>query len=276
MKSQWIAAKDRTRLHLRVDGEGPALLMLPGGGFSSDIFEHQIKAFAPHFQVLALSMRGHGESDRSPKGMTMIQLAEDLHDVLEALNLSELDILAHSLGCSVVYQYIDLYGTSPFSKLILVDESPVPTINPAWSEEERLQYGATYDPSEISHLIKQMTPQDFPKLKKEMVSAMTTSNASQKNRQFIENCLSIKPEDAAILYRDNLSHDWRRIAPNIDKPTLLIGGRASITPWQSQEWLHEQIKGSQLQIFEENEGGSHFMFVENPSLFHRIAVDFLS
>jgi len=33
-------------------------------------------------------------------------------------------------------------------------------------------------------------------------------------------------------------------------------------PWKSQEWIHRQIKGSQFEVFEEAEGGQHFMFIE--------------
>jgi hypothetical protein len=29
-------------------------------------------------------------------------------------------------------------------------------------------------------------------------------------------------------------------------------------------WVASQVKGSRLEVFEENEGGSYFMFMENP------------
>ena len=39
-------------------------------------------------------------------------------------------------------------------------------------------------------------------------------------------------------------------------------------------WVAEQIKGARLEVFEENEGGAHFMFMENPQKFNQIAKDF--
>jgi non-heme chloroperoxidase len=46
-------------------------------------------------------------------------------------------------------------------------------------------------------------------------------------------------------------------------------------PWKSQEWIHRQIKGSQFEIFEESEGGQHFMFIENPEKFNRLVMEYL-
>ena len=56
---------------------------------------------------------------------------------------------------------------------------------------------------------------------------------------------------------------------------LVIGGRASFVSWQSQVWIHERIKGSRLELFEAEEGGQHFMFMENPGRFNALVRDFL-
>ena len=58
-------------------------------------------------------------------------------------------------------------------------------------------------------------------------------------------------------------------------PTLVIGGRVSVVSWQSQAWIHEQIAGARLEIFEEHEGGQHFMFIENPAKFNQLVGDFI-
>jgi pimeloyl-ACP methyl ester carboxylesterase len=52
-------------------------------------------------------------------------------------------------------------------------------------------------------------------------------------------------------------------------------GRASVIPWKSQEWIHRQIEGSQFEVFEEAEGGRHFMFIENPEKFSRLIMKYL-
>ena len=55
----------------------------------------------------------------------------------------------------------------------------------------------------------------------------------------------------------------------------MVGGRVSVVPWKSQVWIQKQVRGSRIEIFEENEGGNHFMFMENPDKFNRIVRDFM-
>jgi len=45
--------------------------------------------------------------------------------------------------------------------------------------------------------------------------------------------------------------------------------------WKSQQWVGSQIPGSRVEIFEESEGGNHFMFMENPEKFNRIVKEFI-
>jgi pimeloyl-ACP methyl ester carboxylesterase len=63
--------------------------------------------------------------------------------------------------------------------------------------------------------------------------------------------------------------------PRINVPTLYIGGRVSLVPWKSVAWAAAQTPGARVEIFEEAEGGQHFMFVENPAKFNRILADFM-
>jgi non-heme chloroperoxidase len=65
------------------------------------------------------------------------------------------------------------------------------------------------------------------------------------------------------------------VLPRITLPTLVVGGQASIFPWRSQAWIHEQIPGSRLEVFAEAESGSHFMFIENPAKFNRLVAEFI-
>jgi len=82
-------------------------------------------------------------------------------------------------------------------------------------------------------------------------------------------------KDAATLFLNHGCQDWRDIIPRITLPTLVIAGRGSPAPWKSIAWTANQIPGAQLEIFEENEGGSHFMFVENATKFNQIVSTFV-
>jgi pimeloyl-ACP methyl ester carboxylesterase len=51
--------------------------------------------------VVAYDHRGHGQSDHPPYGYRMARLAADTHEVIEALGLSDITVVAHSMGCGV-------------------------------------------------------------------------------------------------------------------------------------------------------------------------------
>jgi pimeloyl-ACP methyl ester carboxylesterase len=55
---------------------------------------------------------------------------------------------------------------------------------------------------------------------------------------------------------------------------LWLWAATSLVPWKSQIWIGKQIKGAKTEIFEENEGGAHFMFMENPEKFNRLVNEF--
>ncbi|HEX7813313.1 MAG TPA: alpha/beta hydrolase [Burkholderiales bacterium] len=80
---------------------------------------------------------------------------------------------------------------------------------------------------------------------------------------------------AAKLLADHCVQDWRDTIPRISVPTLIYGGTASFFTPASQQWIQSQIPGSRIEIFTSEEGGSHFMFMENPAKFNRILAEFL-
>jgi pimeloyl-ACP methyl ester carboxylesterase len=90
-------------------------------------------------------MRGHGDSEKVDHGYRIPRLARDVYDLLQGLGLTDVTLLGHSMGCSVIWCYLDLYQQERIKKLILVDQAPFVTSNPAWSDEERKCAGSLFD-----------------------------------------------------------------------------------------------------------------------------------
>jgi len=106
---------------------------------------------------------------------------------------------------------------------------------------------------------------------------MVTPAMSKEQFEWIVECNQRLPRAiAATLLYNHLHMDWRDKIVRIRQPTLIIGGRKSMIPWRSQVWINQSIPDSELEIFEEAEGGGHFMFIENPEKFNRRVLQFLS
>ena len=81
---------------------------------------------------------------------------------------------------------------------------------------------------------------------------LLVKDEEEKDR-IIDSFLTLPLQHSSTLFYNHCSQDWRDVIPRINIPTLVVGGRVSLIPWKSQEWIHSQIAGSRLEIFEEEE-----------------------
>ena len=153
-----IAANDGVRLHFIQQGSGAPLVMIPGWSQTAAQFEGQMAGLAARRRVIAIDMRGHGESDKPEHGYRIQRLAMDLRNAIEALGLERVSLLGHSMGCSVIWCYLDLFGWGGLERLVLVDQMPCITARPGWSEQERRDAGAIFDGAGLYETIDKPSP----------------------------------------------------------------------------------------------------------------------
>jgi pimeloyl-ACP methyl ester carboxylesterase len=87
------------RLHyLDWGGRGDTLLLLTGMGNSAHIYDDLAPQFTDRFRVLALTRRGHGQSDKPRTGYDTETLVEDIAQFLDALKIERAHLAGHSLA----------------------------------------------------------------------------------------------------------------------------------------------------------------------------------
>ena len=259
-------------------GAGKPLVMLPGWSQSAAEFKYQVGPLAKNRHVIALDMRGNGESDKPKSGYRISRLAADLREVLIALDLHDVDLLGHSMGCSVSWCYLDLFGAERLSRLILVDEAAAVTGNPSWPQAEREALDCLFpSPLDLAAQYHKVLSATNVEATADLLAGMFTAGVAREDLLWIaaEN-LKLPRVHAANLVYHHAIIDWRDVIPAIRLPTLVVGGHASIFPAHTQEWIAEQIPGAECVIFDAGEGGSHFMFYENPAKFNAVVNAFLT
>jgi non-heme chloroperoxidase len=271
-----VQTSDGVRLNCLEAGRGRPLVMVPGWSQTAAQFRRQIDGLADRYRVIAIDMRGHGDSAKPEHGYRIQRLAKDLWDVLRALDLQDVTLLGHSMGCSVLWCYADLFGTERIGRFVFCDEPPMLTSNPAWSAQELEDAGAIFSPEAVTQTMNALAGPDGVATTSGFVSGMVTKAMPPETLAWmIEENLKLPRRHAATLLYNHCHQDWRDVMARIDVPTLFVGGRVSLVPWKSVAWAASQVKGSRLEIFEESEGGQHFMFEENPAKFNRIVADFI-
>jgi non-heme chloroperoxidase len=276
IKEGFFTTSDGVRLHYLEAGSGKPLIMIPGWSQTAAQFKHQLEGLSDRYRVIAIDMRGHGESSKPSYGYRIHRLSADVHEFLVANSLADVALAGHSMGCSVIWGYWELYGSERLSKLILIDQMPMITANPLWSEQEKIDAGAILDKDSLYSVTNSLAGPDGIKTTEGFIGGMFTKQYPREEVAWVvQQNLKMPRAYAARLLYDHSTNDWRDVIPRIDIPTLVVGGKASLVGWRSQVWVGSQIRGARVEIFEEAEGGNHFTFMENPEKFNRIVKEFM-
>src|SRR2546430_16249726 len=71
------------------DGRGMPIVFVHAFPLGKVMWESQVKGLSKQFRVIAVDLRGHGESDAPIWRYTMEQLADDLNSLLDHLSLTQ-------------------------------------------------------------------------------------------------------------------------------------------------------------------------------------------
>ncbi len=271
-----VTTSDGVRLNVLEAGRGKPLVMVPGWSQTAAQWRRQLEGLSDRYRVIAIDMRGHGDSDKPAHGYKIQRLAKDVHDALRALDLHDVTIMGHSMGCSVLWCYFDLWGAERISKFVFCDEPPMLTSNPAWSAQEAEDAGAVFNAEAVTQTANALAGPDGVATTNGFIAGMVTKACPPDTLAWMiqENLKFPRGHSATLIY-NHCHQDWRDVIPRVNVPTLFVGGKASLVPWKSVVWSASQVKGARCEIFEEAEGGAHFMFEENPAKFNRILAEFI-
>jgi pimeloyl-ACP methyl ester carboxylesterase len=122
---------DGARIHVRVGGQGPAVVLLHGFGDTGDMWAPLAADLARDHVVVVPDLRGMGLSSHPDGGYDKRTQAADIRSVLTQLGLDRAAIVGHDIGTMVAYAYAARYPDQT-AKLVVMD-APVPGI-PPWDE----------------------------------------------------------------------------------------------------------------------------------------------
>lgn len=256
----------------------PTLVLIPGWAQTAAQWQKQIYHFSKTYNVIAYDHRGQGESDKPNFGYRVARLAADLSNLVLQLDLKDMTLIGHSMGCSVIWAYWSIFAESRkrISKLVLVDQSSCMTADSSWSEEEVTALAAGFKVGMAQEIAGALRGPDALSMITGLLRSFFTSSVSEEDVQYtVQQNQKMSFDNAATLLIEHASNDWRDVLPTINKPTLVIGAASSIFGSEGISYVAERIPGAELRIFSVEEKGNHFMFWENPVLFNNVVEKFL-
>lgn len=276
-KTGTITTNDNIKIAYQETGSGQAILLVHGWEQSGELWKHQLEGLSHLGRVIAIDQRGHGKSDKPEHGYKVHRLAADVADVIRELKLDDVVLIGHSMGFQVVLAYLELFGSDRIARIVLVDEPIFMTKDPSWSDEVMAETGAIFDQEATLGAINGLAaPESNEAVVRGFIDMLTTPGIPADVKEWIvQQNLLMKGTHAASLFYNHAHQDWRAQLPQVKVPTLIIGAEGSIVPISCLEWAAKQIPDATLSVFGADEGGSHFMFIENPTKFNALIEGFV-
>ncbi|MEJ2597897.1 MAG: alpha/beta hydrolase [Anaerolineales bacterium] len=243
---------------------GPAqadtLLFVHGLGPNLHQFEPQERYFSQHFQVLLVSLRGHGGSSvpdhPTEKDFTVGQLAGDVKALLAELDIRQAHFIGNSLGGLIGYRLLETEA-----KLL----SSLTT------------FGTTaelHTSSAMVWFLTSLTRTLGPSILGKLAGVSTKDKAVARQ---ISAMFAAANKNAIWMTQKNISdYDYTPVLQDRNLPMLLVRS-------QQDAEINAQLD-STLDVLQQNpnfqlrelEGVGHFVNMENPQAFNWVLSDFLT
>lgn len=250
-------------------GQGKPLVFIPGWSSNGAEYINILYLLSKQYHMYVLDPRNQGLSQRVDYGNRIARFAVDLKEFADHLGLKSADYCGHSMGASVLWSYIDLFGTKGIRKVIFIDEPISITARPEWSAQERRDFGALVPTPEtlVALLSGGVPPPNTANDDKPIIAFGPDTpyfvNSQSFAREFIKN-------DPAFMIKvmyDHAANDWHDvIRRKINVPTAIFSGEFSGN-LPSQRWMHTAIPNSILFVYSKEEKGDHVLMFKNPVKF---------
>lgn len=258
-------ASDGQVLHVKVAGQGSAIVFLHAWAANHRDWLSVANALAGEYRCYCWDARGHGGHSMTVNGSCDVgRMAEDLKDLLQQFGLVKPMLLGHSMGALTLWEYIRRYGCDHIGKLCFVDQSPKLVTDPDW------HYGiySDFDENRSRELITRME-QDFVEAVVRLVAEGNNSRARegytnnspgfQRIRAYIG---TLDPAPLISIWKSLCTADYRDVLPTINVPTLLIHGDEShFYSLELARYVRDHIPNAELRVYQ---GSDH-----SPQLWQR-------
>lgn len=262
---------------LEWSSEGTALLFIHGFSNEAHIWDEFAAGLAPYYRVLAMDLRGHGDSDWHPQGN--YEYSEHVNDVLSLLDhlgIERVVIVAHSLGGRVAMLLAE-QAAARVAGLVIVDSAP--EIDRRGAVRISMDTAQNTDPSfERVSDYETMLAHAYPAATPKAIASMARHGLKQRDdgRYVLKMDTALRrfvggdgegpdAETLATMEAERSAAMWKGLEA-LECPALVVRGAASdiVSPETADRMADEVLKRGKLAVVAQ---AGHSVMTDNPEGF---------
>jgi len=219
-RASFIERTDGTALFYRDWGAGKPIVFVASAGLNSAMWAYQmVPLVQAGYRCVAFDRRGHGRSSDPGRGYDFDTLADDLAAVIDTLDLRNVTLVGHSMGCGEIVRYLTRHGSGRVARVALLAPTTPFLLKTADNPNgiERTSF----------EKLRATWLRDYPRWLAENARPFVMPETSEQIVQWAVDMMSQTSMQAVIECNVAVTEtDFRSELPKIDRPVLIVQGTA--------------------------------------------------
>ena len=254
---------DGRKLYYVDEGEGQTFVFVHGWAGDSDVYIPICDALKDRYRCIRFDLWGHRRSGGHPqKSPELKDLARDLNDLMEALNVKKPILAGWSMGALTVLEYARRFGERKLKGIVLVDMAPCLLNDADWKlgaqggelTKERFEAALPEYQAHFSEFLKGF----FRRAKPSLPEASILQIVRDKTEHYDTRAL-------LSLYESMIRADERPLLPRLKKPVAIFGADHGLFRPETWDYYVEAVRAPLMKVVFED--ASHELIREYPEKF---------
>jgi non-heme chloroperoxidase len=246
-------------------GQGQPIVFVHGWGMSRKVWERQVVDLSDKFRVITIDWRGCGKSDKPAHGYEISNLADDINQVIQNLQLKNAALVGWSAGGAIVMEYVTRYGGDAVIKAVSVG-GPVPR----YTTTEGFELGVPQDVIKETLIALRA---NRPAVLRSLAEGTFHQDVGKPMEDWLFNILMEQSWFTERTMEDLGKIDLRSKLNDVSIPVAFFHGlHDGSVPLSLSEYSAKNVPGSKLVVFEHS---AHAPFIEEFERFNEELTTFI-
>ncbi len=241
-------------------GQGTPVLLLHGLGSSLLDWQPQIDHLVRHYRVLALDVRGHGQSEPLRAPSSMSALAGDVADFIQAMDIEPCILVGISMGGMLTFQ---LLAEQPqlVRAAVVINSAPSFLVD-SWQTRGQVWLRLTLIRLfGLPGLARMLAGKLFPKPEQQALRDLVAQRIAGNDRQSYMHAMRAIP-------------GWSSLPAvnRVDTPLLVVSGDRDYTPLAYKRAYVAQLRNARLEVIADS---GHATPLDQPEQLNQLLQTFI-